>query len=171
MLARIAPDRTVALIDVDTDALCETLSGHRRVARCAAVRLPPDRVVVDLAERQPVAIAAPGQGVDAEGARFPIGPEEAADLPRISGDARPALALVLAARQASVPLLRVAGGPRDEVVFEPAESGIRVRAAGDPQAALAHWRRLEESGLARDHGAREVDLRFRGRAVLRDFGD
>jgi len=171
MLARIAPDRTVALIDVDTDALCEALSGHRRIAHCAALRLPPDRVVVDLTERQPVAIAASGEGVDAEGVRFPIGSEETADLPRISGAARPALGLVLAARQARVPLLRVAGGPRDEVVFVPAASGIRVRASGDPLAALAHWRRLEETGLARDHGAREVDLRFRGRAVLRDFGE
>ena len=42
-------------IDVDADRACRKLSGNSRVARCSAVRLPPDALLVEIEERRPVA--------------------------------------------------------------------------------------------------------------------
>ena len=168
LLRAIAPSESVALLDVDPDALCERLGRHPRVSSCRGVRVPPDRVVFDIEERVPIALSSGGQAIDAQGRRFPISGDEGEGLPRFAGDAHRAALLVQAARRAGVSLRRVAGG-RDEWSFEPEGSGVRVRAAGEPDEVLRRWLRLERSGLAREHGAREVDLRFRGSAVLRDI--
>lgn len=168
LLRAIVPSQPVALLDVDPDVLCERLGRHPRVSSCRGVRVPPDRVVLDIEERVPIAVSPGGEAIDARGRRFPIGGEENRGLPRFTGDARRAALLVQAAREAGVPLRRVAGG-RDEWSFEPAGSAVRVRAAGEPAEALRRWQRLERSGLVRKHGAREVDLRFRGSAVFRDI--
>ena len=63
-------------------------------------------------------------------------------------------------------------------VDAPRAKNVRMRALGrptvlvvgrDPQASLADWRQRADTGLVESTGAREVDLRFRGNPVLRDF--
>jgi hypothetical protein len=168
LLAAITPREPTALLDVEPDRLCERLGKHPRVSSCTGVRVPPDRVVFDIEERVPIAVSAKGEAIDAGGRRFAIGAAESEGLPRFAGDGKQAALLVQAAREAGVPLRRVAGG-RDEWSFEPEGSGMIVRAAGAPDEVLRRWQRVERSGLAREYGAGEVDLRFRGAAVLRDI--
>lgn len=157
------------LIDVDVDRICAALTAHPRVAECAAVRIPPDRIVVDLREREPIARLIPGgQGIDAEGARFGLQAGEGLELPVVEGDVTLALPLVIAARAASLALEDVRS-TADGLVFRPAGLGVRVRSKGSAPDAVARWLRIVESGLVRDRGAREVDLRFEGTAVLRDL--
>ncbi len=164
--------RPIALIDVDPGAVCEALSGHPRVGECSALRLPPGRLIIAIEEREPLALLeSTQQGIDADGQRFDLGDGELTGLPRVSGEPRRAVQLARAARDAGVELSRITADGADGLVFEPADRAVRVRVVGDPKRALEAWLRLERSGLLYEHDAREVDLRFRGSAVLRDFRD
>ncbi len=158
------------LLDLDPDAIEQRLAEHPRVERVRAARLPPDRLVIGVTERVPLAQdAATGLGVDADGARFPLEPGEAERLPLVKGKAERALPVLEAARALGVNVASV------EVLRNDA---VRVRTLGrtallvvgrDPKASLADWRQLADSGLVEQTGAREVDLRFRGNPVLRGF--
>lgn len=158
------------LVDLDPEAVETRLSAHARVARVRAARLPPDRLVIGVSERVPIAQdSADGLGLDAEGARFPLEPGEAERLPIVTGKAARALPVIEAARELGVNVASV------ETLREDA---VRVRTLGrtallvvgrDPKASLADWRQLADSGLVEQTGAREVDLRFRGNPVLRGF--
>lgn len=163
------PDGT-PLLDLDPDAIEQALSEHPRVERVRAARLPPDRLVIGVTERVPLAQdAKTGLGLDAEGDSFPLEPGEAERLPVVTGKAERALPVLEAARALGVNLASV------ETLRDDA---VRVRTLGrtallvvgrDPKASLADWRQLADSGLVEQTGAREVDLRFRGNPVLRDF--
>lgn len=170
LLKRTGLPENVALIDVDPDALCASLADHPRIARCRAVRIPPDRVIVRVDERVPVGVLASSRhGIDAEGSRFPLARAEAQGLPRLTGQVEATLPLALAAQEREVALVGIRGTKGGELIFEPVRPSVRVRAYGDPQRILDDWLRLAGSGVLESHGPREVDLRFGGTAVLRDF--
>jgi hypothetical protein len=171
LLPMVLAEEPPALIDVDPSAICEELARHPRIADCWAARVPPDRLVIEIDERVPLAVAEDGgHGLDAHGAEFPLDAAEARELPRVAGDREPALRLVAEARRQQIALARVEAGD-GELRFTPAGRDVVVRGRGSVAELLARWRRLEESGLAADKGAHEIDLRFSGRAVLRGFRD
>jgi hypothetical protein len=158
------------LVDLDLATIEAAVAAHPRVARCRAGRLPPDRLLVEVEEREPLAVLeAGGSGVDAEGHRFPLAPGELETLPRLSGDADAAVPLLVAARDAGVALgsIRVVGA--QDVRFVARGHEVEVRTAGDPARSLQDWTRLLASGLLAAHGARSIDLRFPGEAVLSEF--
>ena len=164
----IAPG--TALVDVDPELVVQALAAHPRIARVRVARLLPDRLVIGIRERVPVALEmSSGLGLAENGARFPLATGEAERLPQVSGDARRALPVLAAARALGMNLA---------TVDAPRTSDVRVRALGratvlvvgrDEDASLADWRQLADSGLVESTGAREVDLRFRGSPVLRGF--
>lgn len=159
-----------ALVDVDPDAVAGALAAHPRIARVRVARLLPDRLVIGVSERVPVALdMSTGLGLAEDGARFPLEAGEADLLPQVSGEARRALPVIAAARAHGVELA---------TVDAPRSRAVRVRAVGRPtvlvlgrnqEASLADWTQLAGSGLVESTGAREVDLRFRGNPVLRGF--
>jgi len=159
-----------ALIDLDVDAVLARLAKHPRVASAAGLRIPPDRLLLSVEERVPIAVVGTGsEGVDAAGVRFPLAPGEADGLPLLSGDASRALPLVRAARERGVALASVSAGPPGDVRFRPADVDVVVRVGADADRALQDWERVATSGLVRGYGAGEVDLRFANGAVLRSF--
>ncbi len=172
LMDRIELASPVALIDVDPAAVCERLARHPRVGECSALRVPPGRLIVAIEEREPLAVLErTHQGIDEDGQRFALGSEELLGLPRIHGEPREAVLLARAAREAGVKLDRIDVHGDDGLVFELAGRSLRVRVVGDPKQALEAWLRLDRSGLVEEHAAGEIDLRFRGAAVLRDFRD
>ena len=169
---RLALANAPALIDVDPDAVCEQLLEHPRVGECRALRLPPSRLIVAIEERAPLAVLErTHQGIDADGRRFELGTDELEGLPRVRGEPLRAVELARAARDLGVRIARISAEGEEGLVFEPAGRAVRVRVLGDPERALEAWLRLERSGLLEEHVAREVDLRFRGSAVLRNLLD
>lgn len=164
----IAPG--TALLDVDPEVVVQILARHPRIARVRAARLPPDRLLIAVRERVPVALEmSTGLGIAENGAVFPLKPGEAARLPQVSGQAERALPIIRAAREL---------GLRLATVHAPRAKDIRVRALGRPTvlvvgrdegASLHDWKLLADSGLVESTGARVVDLRFRGSPVLRDI--
>ena len=172
LAGRLDLPRSTFLVDVDPAEVCATLERHPRVAGCRAVRVPPSRLIVAIDEREPLAVLEKSrEGIDADGQRFALGAEELEGLPRLSGEPREAVRLARAARQANVDLARISTSANGGLVFELADSPVRVRVIGDPERALEAWLRVVKSGLNEERGAHEVDLRFRGSAVLRDFRD
>jgi hypothetical protein len=168
----LALPEQVALIDVDPEGLCARLAQRvPRLAECEIDRVPPGTLRVRLRERTPVGAFEGGDGVDADGARFPLLAGEAAGLPRLSGDAAKLLPYLESARIAGVALEAAAarGGRRAHVELQPATVRVRVLAGDDPLETLLRYRAIAESGVLERLSARELDLRFRGRAFLRDF--
>jgi hypothetical protein len=176
-LAALEPDqlwRSLAieprtpLVDVDPEVVVQILAKHPRIARARAARLAPDRLLIVVSERVPVALEMKsGLGIAENGAVFPLAKGEAARLPQVSGEAKRALPILLAARALGMSLA---------TVDAPRAKNVRVRALGRPtvlvvgrdeRASLHDWQQLAESGLIESTGARVVDLRFRGSPVLR----
>jgi hypothetical protein len=165
--AGIAPG--LALVDVDPEAIEAALAANPRIARVRATRLPPDRLVVGVTEREPVALDAQTlEGIDAEGARFALEPAEQGGLPLVSGDVPRALEALAAARARGIRLARVHAAP-SRLEAEPEGESVRLVLSPDPAHDLESWLQLRASGLLARHAAREVDLRFEGSAVLRDI--
>ena len=157
----------VPLIDLDLAAITKRISEHPRVASCVAARIPPDRLLLGLEERVPAArVRKTGEGLDLSGARFPLVPGEADPLAELEGRPEWALPLLRAAQELDVEISRVLARAANDVRFQPKGHELLVR-IGDPKHSLEDWLRLRESGLLTRHPARAVDLRFRGRAVLR----
>ena len=162
----VAP--ATALLDLDPASLCQAVAGHPRVGRCRVARLHPDRLVFEIAERRPVAQdAAEKLGIDAAGERFPLRPGEGDGLPRVRGKSALVLPLVLAARARGLALDGVDAARPGELRMQPSGSDVVVRVSEDPERSLDAWQRVRASGLIESYGAREVDLRFSGDAVLR----
>ncbi|MEE9279360.1 MAG: FtsQ-type POTRA domain-containing protein [Myxococcota bacterium] len=158
------------LIDIDPAQVAARIAEHPRVERCQVLRLPPGRLLIGVRERVPVAVEAEtGHGVDEQGARFPLQPGEPERLPRLDGSVRRALPLLRAARELGVAIRSVRSRGARELDFEPWAGEIRVRVGADVRAGLRDWLRLDASGLVGVYGAREVDLRFAGSAVLRQL--
>ncbi len=170
LVAWIGVAQGTPLVDLDVEAVLARAAEHPRVARASGLRIPPDRLLVSVEERVPIARLAPsGEGIDAEGARFPLAPGEADGLPELRGDRARALPLLLAARERGVALASVSAGAPGDLRFRPAELAVDVRVGHDPARALADWERVAKTGLVRGYGAGEVDLRFANGAVLRAF--
>jgi cell division protein FtsQ len=163
----------VHLVDIDPDTVCGRLRAHGRIASCAAVRVPPGRLLLALEERSPVAVLRETRdAIDHTGARFAIEPDERGALPTIEGDLSRVVAVLDAARQVGVPLLRVAADESYGVSVWPADAPMRVRVGETPVTSFAAYRSLSRAELTRAAGVAdlstvELDLRFRGRIFLR----
>jgi hypothetical protein len=167
-LAKVAPG--AKLFDLDAAAIARALATHPRVTRVRIAVLPPDRLVVSLTERVPVAVdAGSAQAIDAGGERFPLLPGEVDRLPLLAGEPKRALAVLAAARAAGVNLASVAAPKGAETEARAVGQPVRLVIGSDPRAALADWRQLAETEVLAQTGAREVDLRFKSNPVLRDF--
>jgi hypothetical protein len=162
----------MALVDVDPAALCADLRKKiRRVADCEISRRPTGTLSAKLREREPIGVLANGEGVDAQGVRFALRAGEAAALPRVTGELKRLLPYLEAAPLAGVELASAAtrGGARKIVELRPAGTQLRVLAGDDPLESLLRYRSIADSGVLDKLSARELDLRFRGRAFVRDL--
>ncbi|NRA02520.1 MAG: FtsQ-type POTRA domain-containing protein [Myxococcales bacterium] len=173
-LAELRPD--VPLVDLDATAVERRLEAHPRVASALALRLPPNRLIVRVEERVPVAaLEQNGEGIDRTGARFALEPGEAEGLVAIKGEPPPrdliawALPALEAARQADFELVSATVlGPGD-LVLEPRGSKLRLRIGEDSARALREFGALLENGILEDVPARAADLRFPGQVVLQEI--
>jgi hypothetical protein len=156
------------------------------------VRLPPDRLIVRVREREPRGVTAAAESealllVDAEGVPFaPAAPRDLETLPRLAAPAPAApgersaalaegLALAAAIGRAGLgPLLEVHAPAADDpqgLTFRLGRPEARVVIGReDWEARLARLARLLAAGLPEAEGAHEIDLRFAERAVLRGVG-
>ena len=170
LLQRAGLNVRIPLIDLDLDVLIENLSSHRRVASCIAARIPPDRLVVEIEERVPIArLAGRHEGVSVDGARFELVADEGDDLTSVRGDVKWALPLLRAARELGITVATVDVRSPTDLRIRPFGQDIRVRIGPDPEASLRAWLRIRSSGLLERYKAREVDLRFPGSVSLRKF--
>ena len=170
----------VHLIDLRPKQICEQLSELPRVRSCAASRVPPSSLLIEIEERVALAqLENTNLGVDADEQTFELLPEETG-LPLLRGDIPAALPLIAAAQSLSEPLEIVIAESNRAIWFVPPGEPIRVRLGEPPNHSLQIWRRLRQSGVlerpiatraaqAGGKGELEIDLRFEGNAVLRDF--
>jgi hypothetical protein len=177
-LERLRPETLLALtdlradlplIDLDLDSAVAAIAAHPRVAASRAARVPPNGLIVEIEERRPIAaLTGRSEGIDREGERFPLVANEGDGLPLVEGDPALALPLLLAAEAAGLEVTRVAASAAHDVRFVPAGTDVEIRTGREPERSIEDWTRLSGSGLLGARAARDVDLRFRGRAVLRE---
>ncbi len=177
----------LALADVEPDAIARALERLPWVRRARATTLTPNRVVIAIEERVPVAVARFADGsrhlVDAHGVAFALAPPGTRGPELLYAGAAPATQVVVPALAAGVGLLahwnaaglppvraiEVAGALGGELpAVQLADRELRVvLGGGDPREKLERLRRVlavSEPGLARATG---IDLRFPGQSVLR----
>jgi len=158
------------LVDIDPDRAALALGKHPRVSRARCLRIPPDRLVISIAERTPVALeASSGLALDANGARFPLLPGEAERLPQISGEPRFALPVLAAARALGLNLASIDATRAPEIHVRTLGRGVRLVVGRDAHASFVDWRALSDADVVESVGAQEVDLRFKSNPVLRDL--
>jgi cell division septal protein FtsQ len=159
-----------ALLDVDPERAALAIGKHPRVSHARALRLPPDRLVISIAERTPVALeVASGLALDASGARFPLLPGEAERLPQLSGEPRFGLPVIAAARELGLNLASVDAPRASEVHVRTLGRNVRLVVGRDARASFVDWRTLSDADVVERVGAQEVDLRFKSNPVLRDL--
>jgi hypothetical protein len=175
----------VRLAELDLEAVRAGVASHPWVRSARVAALPPDRLIVAVEEREPVALAGIGGAlwlVDRDGVAFLHAPEGAA-LPVLAGaaardDARLADgvawldALARHALPAPVELALADADPTRAPAFAlPASSaapGARVLlGAGERDAKLARLARLLAAGVPELASAAEIDLRFGADVILR----
>jgi hypothetical protein len=157
------------------------------VARARVTLLRPGRILVAVEEREPVAVALLGSPptrfwLDAEGVPFlPVGGADTAGRVAVVGpeEARPgraeprfaegvALAGALARHGLAVREVQVARSEASELPVLVLASGARaLLGAGDHETKLARLGALLAARLPEVAAAREIDLRFGDRMVLR----
>jgi cell division septal protein FtsQ len=176
------------VLAVDAPELVRRIESHPWVAHARVTLLRPGRILVALEERQPVAVALLGNPptrfwLDAEGVPFaPVGSDDAAGRITVAGpeDARPgagdprfAEGVALARAVASLGItgvreVRVGRAAPERLPALVLASGAQVLVgAGDPAARLERLAALLAAGLPEVAAAREIDLRFGDRMVLR----
>ena len=176
-----------ALADIDPDDLSRMLEALPWVREARAATLTPNRVMIAIEERVPVAVAKLADGsrhlVDASGVAFAPAPPETRGPERGGLASLPAAPEAHAGLAAGVALLEqwsaaklpaalvvvIASSTPDELpAVQLADRPLRVVIGrGDATAKLARLARilaLNEPALA---SAREIDLRFPGEGVLR----
>jgi hypothetical protein len=158
----------IALVDLDVEKLAAKISALPRVRGCRGVRIPPDRLVMRVEERVPLGRSA-GEpvGFDASGDRFPLRPGEERRLVAVRGEPQDAIPLLLAAQARGVELAEVDARAPGDLRFRVPGSAVLIRAGEDVARALGDLERLRGAGLLERVRPRELDLRFRGSAVLR----
>ena len=170
LLGRAGLHASIPLIDLDLDALIEKLSSHSRVASCIAARIPPDRLVVEIEERVPIArLAGRREGISVDGARFELVANEGDSLTSVRGEVKWALPLLRAAQELGIAVAAVEVRSPTDLRLRLAERDLRIRVGPDPDASLQAWLRIRSSGVIERYQAREVDLRFPGSVSLRKF--
>jgi cell division septal protein FtsQ len=158
--------RGQALIDLDPEAICQRLAAHPRISECRALRLPPDRLWIDVVERVPVArLGQSERGVDAEGVRLPLLADETARLPRLEGKPEWALPLLALAESRGLAVTSVDAQAPSDLRVRVRDVTPVLRMGRDLERALASFDAVRTSDQARSAG--EIDLRFEGGAVLR----
>jgi cell division septal protein FtsQ len=158
------------LVDIDPERAAQAIAKHPRVSRARCVRIPPDRLVVSVTERTPVALeVASGLALDASGARFPTLPGEAERLPQLKGEPRFALPVLAAARDSGMNLASVEATSAGEIHVRTLGRNVRLVVGRDARASFADWRQLSDADVVESVGAQEVDLRFKSNPVLRDL--
>jgi len=175
------------VLSVDAPELRRRVETHPWVARARVTLLRPGRILVAVEEREPVAVALLGSPptrfwLDAEGVPFlPVGAADTAGRIAVMGpeDARPgraeprfaegvALAGTLARHGIAVRQVDVARSAPAELPVLVFPSGARaLLGAGDHDRKLARLGALLAARLPEVAGAREIDLRFGDRMVLR----
>jgi len=177
----------LTLAEIEPEAISRALEALPWVRRARATKLAPNRVVVAIEERVPVAVARLADGsrhlVDAAGVAFAPAPLETRG-PELTGLAALPAANVphpgLAAGVALLAQWNAAGLPPVRAIEITGELGAELPAVqladrelrvvvggGDPREKLARLARvlsLREPALAR---AIAIDLRFPGQGVLR----
>jgi hypothetical protein len=158
------------LVDLVPAEIAGGLESHPRVADARVSRVPPGRLVIGITERSPVALDADTlEGIDASGARFPVAPREMGGLARLRGDADAALAVIAAAQDLGLELSSVDADDPRSIRVRLARGGPELTLAREPASELLRWLRLRSSGLLARYAPTQVDLRFGGDAVLRNF--
>ncbi|HTO06207.1 MAG TPA: FtsQ-type POTRA domain-containing protein [Myxococcota bacterium] len=158
------------LVDLDPARASSALAKHPRIAHARAMRIPPDRLVIAVTERTPIAFELrSGLALDQSGARFPALPGEAERLPQLTGEPRFALPVVAAARDTGLNLASVEAASASEIHVRTLGNPVRLVVGRDARASFADWRQLSDSDVVESTGAQEVDLRFRSNPVLRDL--
>jgi hypothetical protein len=181
--AAVAPGTSFEALDLP--AVRSALAGHPWVRHARVAALPPDRVILAVEEREPVAVArlaGEARLVDRDGTAFaPAGAR--ADLPELVGAGTPGtpplldgVTLLDAVAKQGLPAPRVlilAGEepgttPALELALGTTAPGARVLIGHDDQPAkLARLARLLEAGLPELAEVEEIDLRFGDDVVLR----
>jgi cell division septal protein FtsQ len=158
------------LVDIDPERAALAVGKHPRVSRARCLRIPPDRLVISIVERTPVALeAASGLALDANGVRFPPLPGEAERLPQLSGEPRFALPVLAAARELGLNLASVDATRAPEIHVRTLGRNVRLVVGRDAHASFVDWRALSDADVVENVGAQEVDLRFKSNPVLRDL--
>jgi len=120
-------------------------------------------------ERQAIArVEVSGGGIDAQGTRFELGPDEGGSLPLLSGDLGAAQEALAQTVEAGLEVSGVHAEKPNDIRIELRGAGLRLRIGDEPELSLARWKRLRARLSLAEIGAREVDTRFRGQVVLRD---
>ena len=176
------------VLSVDAPELRRRVETHPWVASARVTLLRPGRVLIAVEEREPIAIAVLGNPptrfwLDADGVPFlPVGGADAGGRIAVLGpeNARPGerdprfaegAALAGALARHGIRGVREVQVARSDPAALPAlllESGVRVSlGAGDHDAKLARLAALLAARLPEVAAAREIDLRFGDRMVLR----
>ena len=175
----------VPLAALDLHAVRAGVATHPWVASVRVAALPPDRLLVSVEEREPVAVA-PIAGeswlVDASGKAFVPAPSPT-PLPRLLGASAPhdprlaegvawlgALAAQGLTAPAALALADVdpARAPALTLAAStPAPGALVLLGTGEREAKLARLARLFESALPELGTAAEIDLRFGSDVILR----
>jgi len=180
-----------SLLSVNVPTVERAVARSPRIERVQATRLLPDRVLIRLVEREPIALVATSDGVVEVSGDMRVLPrvERTAfvDVPLVTGldcelaeggtvedpELRGVLEIVGRARRVARPLwaemseLRIAPGS-GLVIYTVADGAeIRVGSGALDESGLTRLamvlRDIEERGL----GAESIDLRFDGQAVVR----
>jgi hypothetical protein len=163
----------IALIDVDPHAVCSRLrTVQPRVATCQAALIPPRTLMVKVQERHPIAVVmATGVGVDTSGVSFPLGPDEGAQLPRISGDLPASLAVLIEANRRGIATRTVHAERPDDIVIELAAGPIpSLRIGADAALGMELWQRTVRTWSAAELRDNQLDTRFSRKPFLRPLG-
>jgi len=160
-----------ALLDIDPAELCADLLATERFAECSGIRVPPGTLLLALRERSAIAVVEEtGRGLSEDGRTFSLEPGEAGARPRVAGDAVRALPYLEACAWAGIPLHRaevhLTAFGRTHATLWVTPAGPRLLPGTDPIASLLRYRALAQAG-AFESADVEIDLRFRGRVVVR----
>jgi cell division protein FtsQ len=176
------------VLSVDAPELVRRIESHPWVAHARVTLLRPGRILVAVEEREPVAVALLGDPptrfwLDASGTPFlPVGSADAGDRLAVLGpeDAQPlapdprfaeGVTLAVAVKRHGIRGVRSVQVARAAPELLPAlelAGGVRVALGpGDHEAKLERLAALLLARPAELAGAREIDLRFGDRMVLR----